>query len=260
MARKEIERIVTQISVDGEQRLEPYGFKVYSQGDEDGILEEIFCRLDIKKGAFAEIGVQDGLECNSLYLLHKGWRGCWIEGDKKFQEKIQKKFRSLLIKKQLRVAFGLVFPNNVNETFDTLGVDNDLDLLSIDIDGNDVYVWQALKVKPKVVCIEYNAKFPPNISKKPVFSTRNFWKGGDYMGSSLLALVEVGVDKGYQLVATSITGSNAFFVRKDLLKGKFPKDGSPESLYNPPRYHLVHDHFSQIGHRPDFGPYVDLEE
>jgi hypothetical protein len=78
------------------------------------------------------------------------------------------------------------------------------------------------------------------------------------MGSSLKALTEVAEALGYRLVGTNITGGNAFFVRRDLAADLFPDDCSPENLYNPPRYWLWSDHFLNIGHRADFGPYVDL--
>ena len=94
-ARVEIDRILAALPADP-KRLEPFGFKVYSQGDEDGILEEIFKRLKIEKGVFCEIGVENGLECNSLYLIHKGWTGVWVDGNKDQLDPIREKFGSIL--------------------------------------------------------------------------------------------------------------------------------------------------------------------
>jgi hypothetical protein len=137
----------------------------------------------------------------------------------------------------------------------------ELDFLSIDIDGMDIYLWEALAVAPKVICIEYNAKFPPPLSKKPVLNPFHHWAGGDYMGSSLCALSEVAAAKGYTLVGTNIVGGNAFYVRSDLAGDKFDGGGRPDILYNPPRYWLYFDHFiGGIGHAPDFGPYMDLTD
>ena len=79
------------------------------------------------------------------------------------------------------------------------------------------------------------------------------------MGSSLLAITEVADAIGYQLVATNITGANAFYVRKDLASNLFSEDFSAANLYNSPRYWLTIDHYNYIGHPADFGPYVDLE-
>jgi len=257
-ARAEIAQILAALPADP-KRLEPHGFKIYSQNDEDGILEEIFRRLGIENGRFVELGVENGLECNSLYLIHKGWRGIWIEGDTGRMPEIQERFASI-IGRRLQVAFGWMSVANFNNILAGLRVEHDLDFLSIDIDGNDIYLLEALKIRPKVICIEYAAKWPATLSKRPVYNPDNVWKGGDYMGSSLQALVEAAEPMGYRLVATNITGANAFFVRADLAGDLFPDDASAQNLYHPPRYWLWSDHFVAVGHRADFGPYVDLME
>lgn len=257
-ARAELERLLQPLSRDP-KRLEPYGFKVYSQSDEDGILEEIFRRLGIGTGRFVEIGVENGLECNSLYLIHKGWRGVWIEGAQKHRPAIEETFATIL-GRRLDVTFGWVTAEGVNPIFKALKIEPEVDFLSIDIDGNDIYLLDALDIRPKVICIEYNAKFPANIDKRPVYDPARAWRGRDYMGSSLKALAAVADGKGYRLVGTNIVGANAFFVRKDLAGDLFPDDCRSEALYNPPRYWLWSDHFLNIGHLADFGPYVDLME
>ncbi len=260
LARQERECILTQIEGDP-KRLEPYGYKVYSQNDEDGILAEIFRRLGIMQGRFCEIGVESGLECNTLYLIHQGWRGIWFEGDEQQKGPIEQKFHSLFENGRLRLVMGYLTAEIVDRVFTQLGfgTEAELDFLSIDIDGNDIYLFEQLSVRPKVVCIEYNAKFPPPLHKQPVYDKANQWRGGDYMGSSLSALDALAKRKGYTLVATNLTGANAFFVRNDLVADKFVTDSSPANLYNPPRYWMTFDLFSSIGHRADFGPYTDLE-
>jgi len=266
LARTEIEKILESFK-SMPNRLEQYGFKVYSQGDEDGILFEIFKRLNIINGSFCEIGIENGLECNTLYLIHNGWRGSWIEGNMNQRPVIENKFGSILNgnNKRLVLGIGYITKENINDAITKalhpLNIEtDDLDFLSIDIDGNDIYLLEALQFSPKVICIEYNAKFPPPLSKKPVYNPNNIWRGTDYMGSSLVAINDVAVSKGYVLVATNITGANAFFVRSDLVENKFEKNASPENLYNPARYWLIADHFANgIGHRADFGPYTDLE-
>ena len=258
LARQEIEKLLDKIRCD-DKRLEPFGFKVYSQNDEDGIIEEIFNRLGIRQGRFCEIGVENGLECNSLYLIHKGWRGCWIEGDVNQHQAIQKRFGSILSNGRLQLLRAFVSAENINTLLNkSEQIKDDVEFLSIDIDGNDIYVLEAINIRPKVICIEYNAKFPPSVSKKPIYNPENRWKGTDYMGASLVAIVETARKKGYALVGTNITGSNAFFVRDDLVGNSFCTNNSAEYLYNPPRYWLTFDGFSQIGHPPDFGPYTDL--
>ena len=263
LARTEIERLLIPLRLKP-KRLEPFGYKVYSQGDEDGILFEIFKRLGISEGSFCEIGVENGLECNTLYLIHRGWKGAWLEGNPKRREQIVGRFASLLARKTLALGMGMITPTNINGAIaDSLKHINlladELDFVSIDVDGNDIYLWEALNIAPKVVCIEYNAKFPPPLSKKPILDPKRTWKGTDYMGSSLSALHEVGCSRNYTLVGTNITGANAFFVRNDLVEDHFETDATPENLFNAPRYWLIFDHFSAgIGHPPDFGPYTDL--
>jgi hypothetical protein len=257
-ARNEIEALLKNISRDA-KRLEPFGFKVYSQNDEDGIIREIFNRLGIRQGRFCEIGVENGLECNSLFLIHNGWRGWWIEGDPDQRERIEQKFGSLLTTGRLQLLVDIVTAGNINLHFAKCELDRgEIDFLSIDIDGNDIYLLEAMNSNPKVICIEYNAKFPPPLSKKPIYNPDYRWTGTDYMGASLVAIDEIAREKNYTLVATNITGVNAFFVRNDLVKDLFCSNNSTEYLYNPPRYWLTIDAFLNIGHRPDFGPYTDL--
>lgn len=257
-ARTEIGNILNSLSPDP-KRLEHFGFKVYSQSDEDGIIEEIFRRLGIKTGSFYEIGVENGLECNSLYLIHKGWSGTWIEGNADQREKIENKFQ-LILGRRLNLIVSFVTKENINEIIKGNGIGTgEVDFFSIDIDGNDIYILEELDIFPKVICVEYNAKFPPNLSKKQTYNPKHIWNKTDYFGASLKALTEVAEKKGYDLVSTNITGTNAFFVRKDLTNGLFTHIGDISRLYNPPRYWLINDHYQFFGHAADFGSYVDLE-
>ena len=144
LARQEIEKLKEQLRYHP-NRLEQFGFKVYSQNDEDGIIEEIFRRIGISVGTFCEIGVENGLECNSLYLIHKGWRGSWLEGDANQMQSIQNKFGYILANKRLSLCIGYVTPDNINsaiaQVLNALDIDHkNLDFLSIDIDGMDIYL------------------------------------------------------------------------------------------------------------------------
>lgn len=219
--------------------LEYYGFKVYSQNDEDGIIEEIFNRVSTTNKIFIEFGVQNGLECNSHYLLFKGWRGLWIDGG--HEEEIQEKFAPVIANGQLKFLQAFITRENINELFIKCGFEGEIDLLSIDIDGNDYHVWQAINVvNPRVVVVEYNAKFPPNLDWKQAYNKRHIWDGSDWHGASLKALELLGRKLGYQLVGTGFTGGNAFFVREDLAKDLFIKPATAENLYNPARYHILY--------------------
>lgn len=254
LARQEINEIKEDIRNLDSRRLELFGNKVYSQGDEDGIIDVIFRRLKISKGTFVEIGVENGLECNTLLLLHKGWKGWWFEGNIQHFDFIANKFQSALETEQLTANIVRMTRENINQIFDQSGIKY-LDFLSIDIDGMDIYLLEELEIRPKVICIEYNAKWPPTMKRQPVYDPDYVWSGSDYMGSSLLSITETANKKGYDLVGTNITGANAFYVRKDLINKFFPEP-NVRSLYNPPRYWLIFDHFQHIGHPADFGEYV----
>jgi hypothetical protein len=221
------------------------GYKVYSQTDEDGIIQEIFRRIKTLNKTFIEIGVGDGKENNTIFLLLCDWKGLWIEGSGANSKKclgIQTKLnasknekRLLLVNEMIDINTNFEFLIDFNRTFKT--VDNEIDLLSIDIDSHDLEVCKKLltRINPRVIVIEYNAKFPPPI-KISVAKNFSAWESDDYYGSSLQLIVD-GLSN-YKLVATSISGSNAFFIRQDF-SDDFLEVGSVGDLYSPPRFILT---------------------
>ena len=232
---------LTRKRMEDPAALENFGYKVYSQNDEDGIIREIFRRIGTKTKEFVEFGVGGGLESNSHLLLHWGWHGLWIEGDKASCRKIGHSFRPVIKNGQLKVVNAFITRENIdglivrNRNAGQAG--DPPDLLSIDIDGNDWYVWEAVRsISPRLVCVEYNGKFPPDISWKQAYDKKHIWDKTDWQGASLKAMEELGRSKGYILVGTNLTGANAFFVRKDLYsKDLFPLPDTAEELYNPYR-------------------------
>ncbi len=220
--------------------LESYGYKVYSQNDEDGIIHEIFRRIGTTNKKFIEFGVQDGLESNTHLLLFYGWSGLWIEGSSTDCKEIETKFRPVIKKGQLRVENVFITRENINELFIKNGFEGEIDLLSIDIDGNDWHVWDAIEVvDPRVVVVEYNGKFPPDLEWCQAYDASHVWNGTDWHGASLKAFELLGRKKGYQLVGTNLRGANAFFVREDVAEGKFYEPSTAEAVYNPLRNNLV---------------------
>jgi hypothetical protein len=216
------------------------GFKAYSQADEDGIIEVIMERLGICEGRFLEIGTGDGRENNTHYLLLKGWRGAWIDGDQVSIDRARASLGGSL--GRLALCCAMVNRGNILEVasgaLGEVGVEGGLDFLSIDIDGNDLQVCLPLLAaySPRVVCAEYNAKLRPPLEISVAYDENHVWTGDDYQGSSLSAWS--GALKGkYLLVACSLSGSNAFFVRTDLANG-FSRYTERE-LYQPARYHLT---------------------
>jgi hypothetical protein len=234
-------------------RLEPYGFKVYSQCDEDGIIQEIFNRIGRKSSTFIEFGVGNGLENNTLKLLLEGWSGLWIEGNGNYVAQINGKFHDVITAGKLRVKGALITRENINSLIDEY-FDGEIDLLSIDIDGNDIYILESINVvTPRVIIIEYNGKFPPPLSIAQRYNPEHRWSGSDYSGSSLVAITKIANLKGYSLVCCNIVGSNAFFVRNDLLFDRFEAPFTADNHYQPTRYFLLATYPS--GHPPDWGPY-----
>jgi hypothetical protein len=221
------------------------GFKVYSQADEDGIIEEIARRLGIERGHFIEIGCGDGRENNSHYLLLKGWRGIWVDGD---SDNIAAIRTALPLGGRLRLVEQMVTRENVTAIHAAAGAPSygALDLLSVDVDGNDLAIAEAAisAWSPKVVIGEYNAKFPYPIQQEVSYDPTHSWKRDDYHGASLAAWVER-LKPQYRLVACNLAGTNAFFVREDLA-ARFTTSGAAQ-LYQPARFRLT---ALRSGHAP----------
>jgi len=222
------------------------GFKVYSQNEEDGIIQEICNRIGISQGYFLEIGCGNGLENNTHYLLLKGWRGTWVDGSETRVRLIAKNIP--LRSSRLLVLQTYVTKTSIADVLGKVAEHSGIpcpDLLSTDIDGNDIHVLKSIvgKIQPKVLCVEYNAKFPPPAVITVAYDEKHAWVRDDYMGASLQAFVNT--LRGYKLVCCNISGSNAFFVRSDYahLFTEYPV----EDLYQPLRYHLCS---MRAGHPP----------
>jgi len=255
LGREELAKLLQPLRKDP-KRLEPYGLKIFSQGDEDGILREIFARIGVSRGTGLEIGVQGGVECNSHLLLLEGWKLHWIEASDYWAKCLTDKFGAVISSGQLSFLHTFVTLENLQTCL--ADVPSDLDFVGIDVDGNDYYLLEAMNLRPKVICVEYNAKFPPGMSLAQRYDPNHTWCGSCYFGASLTALWKLARRLGYSLVGTNIIGTNAFFVRDDLVGDRFCAPATPEALYNPPRYWLIQDVFTQFGHPPDHGPFIEV--
>lgn len=217
--------------------LNKLGSKVFSQTDEDGITLEIIRRLNLKNGVFAEFGVGNGLENNTLILAALGWKGFWAGGeDLAFN---YRKTQSFFYQKSWITLENIVqlAKQGIHE------IDaKSIDVVSLDLDGNDIYFVEALLsggVMPKLFVVEYNAKFPPPVKFKIKYDPAHQWKSDDYFGAALMDFVELFDRRNYQLICCNAhTGANAFFVRREFseLFEDVPVDIS--KLYMSPRYHL----------------------
>lgn len=215
--------------------------RVHSQNGEDGILAEIFRRIGTTDRTFVEFGIEDGAQCNTRHLLESGWQGVWIEGDPARAARA----RTLAGVRPCRVESAFLTRDNVAEVFARAGVPAALDLLSIDVDGNDYHLWEALAgYRARVVAIEYNASFLPGTRWVMPYDPAHVWDRSRHAGASLDSLVELGERLGYVLVGCNWTGVNAFFVQRALAE-PFVRPGDVAYHYMSPKYRVRY-----FGHRP----------
>jgi len=221
------------------RRLLSAGYTVFSQADEDGILAEIFRRIGSTSKTAVEFGLQHGLESNTLLLAADGWKTWWFEGDESYTNQLKEKFHSGICP-QLQIQQAFITGKNINQIFRVAKIPKEIDVLCIDIDSCDYWVWKGLTVtKPRVVIIEYNAEWGPHVAWT-VPNDPNFrWQGDSHYGASLKALEKLSASKGYTLVGCSYSGVNAFFVRDDLVKKKFALPATSENHWEPPREKFI---------------------
>ena len=225
------------------RRLNHYEFRVYSQSGQDGMIEEIFRRIGTTNKRFVEFGVGagGGFENNSTYLLAKGWKGCWIDGDVTACHRIQKQMDFLIRSSSLKLLETRITVENIVALFEKLNVPQEFDLLSIDIDSCDYWVWKKLvQYRPQVVVIEYNSFLPATADWILPYELDRWWEGTNMeFGASLKAFENLGKELGYDLVGCDLTGSDAFFVRHDLVNDRFCGPFTAEHHYEPMRYYLI---------------------
>lgn len=198
-----------------QRSLSRFGRQVFSQSDEDGITLELVSRVFEHPGIVLELGVGDGIENNSLVLLAAGWRAVWI-GDEDMAFAVED-FPDVVAYERSWVT-----RDNVNATvaagLTRLGaLHGDVDILMVDLDGNDLHVTRALLeggCSPRALVVEYNSYLPPPISWVMEYDPAHVWTPPSLnYGASLQAYVDLLAPRGYMLVGCNAqTGNNAFFV------------------------------------------------
>jgi hypothetical protein len=198
-----------------------YEFKVYSQWGEDGIIDHLVANATITSRTFVEFGVENYAEANTRFLLkHRHWRGLVIDGSNDHMEAVRR--GELFWRYDLRAEASFITRDNINDIIRRNGFSGELGLLSVDIDGNDYWVWQAIDcVKPCIVISEYNSLFGPTAAISTPYQADFQRTQADpsnmYYGASIAALVHLAQQRGYTLVAGNSAGNNVFFVRNDCL-------------------------------------------
>jgi len=212
--------------------------RYWSQTDEDGILEEIFQRIGVQEGTFIEIGCGNGLQNNTVALLARGWKGGWVDANDLAFE-VPKNSSNLNFSKTWVTLENV--SSLVQNHLDHFKI-SEFDLLSLDLDGNDYHLLQNILENnhfPKVIVLEYNARFAPNARWIMPFNEHHQWVSDDYFGASLLSFTEL-LESRYTLVACSVQGSNAFYVSKKFEAEFEDINKDIELIYQPPFYNLVH--------------------
>ena len=210
---------------------EDTGFRVFSQNDEDGILLYIFSLIGTTNKTSVEICAGDGIQCNSANLIiNHGWTGLLFDGNKKnihrgkhFYNNCQDTFTW-----PPQLVHAWITAENVNQLIEQNGVSGEIDLLSLDMDGVDYWIWKTIEcINPRIVILEYQDIWGPDnsvtIPYDPNFVAKYGKYGPDYCGASLLAFVKLGKEKGYRLIGVNRLGFNAFFMRNDIKNDLLPE-------------------------------------
>ncbi len=198
---------------------------VYSQTGEDGIIKKILNILPENDKWCVEFGAWDGIFLSNVRNLieQSGYFAILIEGSKRKYEELSKNYSEYENVIAINTFVGFSDIDNLDEILKDTPIPENFDFLSIDVDGNDYHIWNAIsKYNPKLVCIEFNPTIPTEIRFVQVADP------SVNQGASLLALVELGKEKGYELV--SVLPFNAFFVRSEYFPLFQIEDNSPTTL------------------------------
>jgi hypothetical protein len=209
-------------------------FKTFSQNGEDGIIQFLISRIPIERKVFVEFGIGSYSECNTKFLLKQNnWSGLVIDGSADYIQKLHQS--SLYWQHNLQSECAFITKDNINQIISSKGINGDIGILSVDIDGNDYWVWQAIDcIKPRIVICEYNSLLGANRNVTSIYDS-NFaidkaHFSGLYWGASIGAFNHLAQQKGYSLVGSNTTGNNIFFVRNDVV-GDIP-------TYTPAQAHV----------------------
>lgn len=235
--------IIRQICKTGiVKSLHDVEFRAFSQWGEDGIIQYLIHNVPIKNKTFVEFGVETYREANTRFLvLNNNWKGLVIDGG---AENIKAVIGdSIYWKHDLTAECHFITKENINAIISRAGFHGDIGLLSVDVDGNDYWIWEAIDcIQPRIVICEYNSVFgdeyPISVPYNENFVRTKAHYSNLYFGASLPALCFLADKKGYDFVGSNSHGVNAFFVRRDLNHGLpclTAKEGYVESRFRESR-------------------------
>ncbi|CAF2148687.1 unnamed protein product [Rotaria magnacalcarata] len=219
--------ISAAVSSNWVTQFQQHEYRIFSQNGEDGILLWIFANIGTlhQPPRFVEFGVQNGKQCNTRFLReHLGWQGLMMDVNN--------------VNLTINLRREMISPKNINDLLAKYDTPSTIDLLSIDIDFDDYFVWksilQANRFHARVVVIEFNYEIPPNENRvvNPNQDSRR-WTRTNFFGAGILALAALGRVHGYTLVYGDKNAVNLFFVQTCLLlhQGVFYDVPSVEQLH-----------------------------
>lgn len=214
------------------------GFRVFSQFEEDGLLLYIFALIGMENKRFVEFGSDDGVNSNSANLYFNfGWHGLFIDGNPKAIQRGRRFFSKYPHSwfYQPKFVCSLVKRENINQLIGGAGFEGKIGLLSIDIDGNDYWLWDAITVvDPEVVIIETHNEFGMENIVVP-YDPDYFYPGKHpvYHGASPVAMTKLANKKGYRLVGSNDLGSNFIYVKNGLADEHLPEVSVESCLQHP---------------------------
>lgn len=234
------------------------GFRCYSQFDEDGIILYVLSTVGMKTKRVVEICCADGTECMaSNLIINHGYQGFLFDGDPKNIEEATRFFNSkkdcFLNVPKLKQAW--ITKDNINNLLREVGAEGEVDLLSIDIDGNDYHIWEAISViQPRLCVIETHNSIPADYALTMPYSesfdsSRLSEKERGFRSASLMAVKKLAEKKGYRLIGGHKHGFNVFFLRNDLGLTEFP-EVSIDSVHDNPWTRLVQKSWPELQRFP----------
>jgi len=247
---KLVEKYQQQLKENNLPNIQTTGFKLFSQFEEDGILLYLFSLLGMTNKTFVEFGSDDGINSNSanLYYNHN-FSGLFMDGNEKAIERGKYFFKRHTNESNKSPIFkqAMIKVDNINELIKSSGIEGEVGLLSIDIDGFDYWVWKEIDVvSPQIVIIETHNEFGLNDIIVP-YDPDYFYPGKHptYHGASPIAMTKLAKKKGYRLVAANELGFNFIFLRNDLLVDQI-KEVTVESLLQHPSNKECQERFKEV--------------
>ena len=237
-------RIETRLNEDiNSDNINDYEFRVSSQWGEDGIIQYLIKNTEISNKIFVEFGVENYTESNTRFLLqNNNWIGLIIDGSEENISYI--KSDPIYWKHNLKAECEFITAENINEVLKRNGIKGEIGLLSIDIDGNDYWVWEAIDyISPRIVICEYNSHYGDehkvSVPYNAEFVRSEEHHSNIFYGASISALDFLAKRKGYSLVGSNKAGNNLFFIRDDLMNNF--KILSPKEAYKTAQFREARD-------------------